>query len=142
MSQVSDYEFKKPTFEYHKALILQILHNDPEAKTSFGLTDEQILPKLVNRLRKERLERKEVCEGRKIPTVDNRLRDLASDNSVVRIKGFDGLKHNFHPLVFTDLPLDKLKQHFPESEIDEWRKRILQEDVTLETMTKKRMEAS
>ncbi len=136
MSQLSDYEFKKPVFEYHKALILQILHNDPEAKTSFGLTDEQVLQKLVNRLREERLKRKEVCEGRKIPTVDNRLRDLASDNLIVRIKGFDGLKHNFHPLVFLELPIEKLRTHFPELDIDEWCKRIKREDVTLETMIK------
>lgn len=99
------------------------------------------MQKLVNRLREERLKRKEPTEGRKIPTVDNRLRELAEDTMIVRIKGFDGLKHNFHPLVFLDLPIDKLKQHFPESEIEEWRKRILHEDVMLESVTKKRLEA-
>lgn len=136
MSQLSDYEFKKPTFEYHKALILQILHNDPEAKTSSGLTDEKIVQKLVNRLREERLKRKEPCEGRKVPTVDNRLRELAEDSLIVRIKGKDGLKHNFHPLVFLALDVEKLKQHFPESDIQDWCKRIKREDATLEMMKK------
>lgn len=119
MSQLSEYECKKPTFERHKALIINILYADPLANSYQGLTDDQIAKRLEIRLREDRV-RKGLTPvlGRKTPTVDNRLRELATEKRIVRIKGVDGLKHNFHPDIFRQLDKLRLRQFFNVEEIE------------------------
>jgi hypothetical protein len=116
---LSEYETKKPTFEHHKAQIVNILYLDPLSHTYEGLTDDQIAKRLELRLREERISKGlSPVLGRKTPTTDNRLRELASESRIVRIKGYDGLKHNFHPDIFASLDQARLRQFFSVEEIE------------------------
>jgi hypothetical protein len=116
---LSEYEAKKPTFEHHKAVIINILWNDPLANSYDGLTDDQIAKRLELRLRQERISKGfSPVLGRKTPTTDNRLRELASENRIVRIKGVDGLKHNFHPDIYLKLEVARLRRFFCVEEIE------------------------
>ena len=118
---LGDYEFKKPTFQWHKALLLQILK---DCKSIDGLTDTELYPRFAKRIT-EHYERKGERPER-IPIVDNRLRELASEDRIVRIKGLDGLKHNFHPDNFSAIGLEVLRRFFSEYDLGEWMERTKQ----------------
>jgi len=132
---LSDFQRKQPTFEWHKALILQILRNDPKAQRVEGLRDDEIADALALKIREGRIRKHEPFnpEQRKKPTVANRMRELAHQCQpprVVRIKGLDGCKHNFHPDIFKRIAISDLQQCYANAEILKWQKLTEQAEVS------------